>query len=153
MGRRRRSDSSSSSSSEDSEARRLRKERKRLKKEKKKLKKESKKKRRRRSKSPTAAKPVEGPKPPPPAARPSLLAAAMAPLSTGTVAGDRSGSFVGSGWSHGAPKRRAAHGPPARAPRRRERLASAPLALAARKMDPRVTVHAAARPPGPRGRP
>ena len=25
----------------------------------------------------------------------------MAPLSTGTVAGDRSGSFVGSGWSHG----------------------------------------------------
>ena len=100
MGRRRRSDSSSSSSSEDSEARRLRKERKRLKKEKKKLKKESKKKRRRRSKSPTAAKPVEGPKPPPPPARPSLLAA-MAPLSTGTVQGDRSGSFVGSGWSHG----------------------------------------------------
>ena len=100
MGRRRR-DSSSSSSSEDSEARRLRKEKKRLKKEKKRLKKESKKKRR-RSKSPTAAKPVEGPKPPPPAARPSLLAAAMAPLSTGTVAGDRSGSFVGSGWSHGA---------------------------------------------------
>ena len=103
MGRRRR-DSSSSSSSEDSEARRLRKERKRLKKEKKRLKKESKKKRR-RSKSPTAAKPVEGPKPPPPAARPSLLAAAMAPLSTGTVAGDRSGSFVGSGGSHGAPKK------------------------------------------------
>ena len=103
MGRRRR-DSSSSSSSEDSEARRLRKEKKRLKKEKKRLKKESKKKRR-RSKSPTAAKPVEGPKPPPPAARPSLLAAAMAPLSTGTVAGDRSGSFVGSGWSHGAPKK------------------------------------------------
>ena len=99
MGRRRRSDSSSSSSSEDSEARRLRKERKRLKKEKKRLKKESKKKRR-RSKSPTAAKPVEGPKPPP-AARPSLLAAAMAPLSTGTVAGDRSGSFAGAGWSHG----------------------------------------------------
>ena len=99
MGRRRRSDSSSSSSSEDSEARRLRKERKRLKKEKKRLKKESKKKRR-RSKSPTAAKPVEGPKPPPPAARPSLLAA-MAPLSTGTVAGDRSGSFAGAGWSHG----------------------------------------------------
>ena len=104
MGRRRRSESSSSSSSEDSEARRLRKERKRLKKEKKRLKKESKK-RRRRSKSPTAAKPVEGPKPPPPAARPSLLAAAMAPLSTGTVQGDRSGSFVGSGWSHGAPKK------------------------------------------------
>ena len=104
MGRRRRSESSSSSSSEDSEARRLRKERKRLKKEKKRLKKESKKKRR-RSKSPTAAKPVEGPQPPPPAARPSLLAAAMAPLSTGTVAGDRSGSFVGSGWSHGAPKK------------------------------------------------
>ncbi len=99
MGRRRRSESSSSSSSEDSEARRLRKERKRLKKEKKRLKKESKK-RRRRSKSPTAAKPVEGPKPPPPAARPSLLAA-MAPLSTGTVAGDRSGSFAGAGWSHG----------------------------------------------------
>ena len=98
MGRRRR-DSSSSSSSEDSEARRLRKEKKRLKKEKKRLKKESKK-RRRRSKSPTAAKPVEGPQPPPPPARPSLLAA-MAPLSTGTVAGDRSGSFVGSGWSHG----------------------------------------------------
>ena len=101
MGRRRRSESSSSSSSEDSEARRLRKERKRLKKERKKMKKESKKKRRRRSKSPTAAKPVEGPQPPP-AARPSLLAS-MAPLSTGTVAGDRSGSFVGSGWSHGAP--------------------------------------------------
>ena len=99
MGRRRR-DSSSSSSSEDSEARRLRKERKRLKKEKKRLKKEAKKKRR-QSKSPTAAKPVEGPKPPPPAARPSLLAAAMAPLSTGTVAGDRSGSFAGAGWSHG----------------------------------------------------
>ena len=99
MGRRRR-DSSSSSSSEDSEARRLRKEKKRLKKEKKRLKKESKKKRR-RSKSPTAAKPVEGPKPPPPPARPSLLAAAMAPLSTGTVAGDRSGSFAGAGWSHG----------------------------------------------------
>ena len=98
MGRRRR-DSSSSSSSEDSEARRLRKEKKRLKKEKKRLKKESKKKRR-RSKSPTAAKPVEGPKPPPPAARPSLLAA-MAPLSTGTVQGDRSGSFAGAGWSHG----------------------------------------------------
>ena len=98
MGRRRR-DSSSSSSSEDSEARRLRKEKKRLKKEKKRLKKESKK-RRRRSKSPTAAKPVEGPKPPPPAARPSLLAA-MAPLSTGTVQGDRSGSFAGAGWSHG----------------------------------------------------
>ena len=94
------SKSSSSSSSEDSEARRLRKERKRLKKEKKRLKKESKKKRR-RSKSPTAAKPVEGPPPPPPAARPSLLAAAMAPLSTGTVQGDRSGSFVGAGWSHG----------------------------------------------------
>ena len=96
MGRRRRSESSSSSSSEDSEARQLRKERKRLKKESKK--------KRRRSKSPTAAKPVEGPKPPPPPARPSLLAA-MAPLSTGTVAGDRSGSFVGSGWSHGAPKK------------------------------------------------
>ena len=103
MGRRRRSDSSSSSSSEDSEARRLRKEQKRLKKEKKRLKKESKKKRR-RSKSPTAAKPVEGPKPPPPPARPSLLAA-MAPLSTGTVQGDRSGSFAGAGWSHGAPKK------------------------------------------------
>ena len=99
MGRRRR-DSSSSSSSEDSEARRLRKEKKRLKKEKKRLKKESKKKRRRRSKSPTAAKPVEGPQPPPPVTRPSLLAA-MAPLSTGTVAGDRSGSFAGAGWSHG----------------------------------------------------
>ena len=65
------------------------------------MKKEMKRQKRRRSKSPTAAKPVEGPKPPPPAARPSLLAAAMAPLSTGTVAGDRSGSFVGSGWSHG----------------------------------------------------
>ena len=102
MGRHRRSDSSSSSSSEDSEARRLRKERKRLKKEKKRFKKESKKKRRRRSKSPTAAKPVEGPQPPPPPARPSLFAA-MAPLSTGTVAGDRSGSFVGAGWSHGGP--------------------------------------------------
>ena len=25
----------------------------------------------------------------------------MAPLSTGTVQGDRSGSFVGAGWSHG----------------------------------------------------
>ena len=99
MGRRRRSESSSSSSSEDSEARRLRKERKRLKKEKKRLKKESKK-RRRRSTSPVQQKPPEGPKPPPPAARPSLLAS-MAPLSTGTVAGDRSGSFVGSGWSHG----------------------------------------------------
>ena len=98
MGRRRRSDSSSSSSSEDSEARRLRKERKRLKKEKKRLKKESKKKRR-RSKSPVQRKTPEGP-PPPPAARPSLLAA-MAPLSTGTVAGDRSGSFAGAGWSHG----------------------------------------------------
>ena len=98
MGRRRR-DSSSSSSSEDSEARRLRKEKKRLKKEKKRLKKESKKKRR-RSKSPVRQKTPEGPKPPPPPARPSLLAA-MAPLSTGTVAGDRSGSFVGSGWSHG----------------------------------------------------
>ena len=104
MGRRRRSESSSSSSSEDSEARRLRKERKRLKKEKKRLKKEAKKKRRRRSKSPTAGKPVEGPQPPPPPARPSLLAS-MAPLSTGTVQGDRSGSFVGSGWSHGAPKK------------------------------------------------
>ena len=103
MGRRRRSESSSSSSSEDSEARRLRKERKRLKKEKKRLKKESKKKRR-RSKSPTAAKPVEGPKLPPPATRPSLLAA-MAPLSTGTVQGDRSGSFVGAGWSHGGATR------------------------------------------------
>ena len=99
MGRRRRDSSSSSSSSEDSEARRLRKEKKRLKKEKKKMKKEMKRQKRRRSKSPTAAKPVEGPKPPP-AVRPSLLAA-MAPLSTGTVQGDRSGSFVGSGWSHG----------------------------------------------------
>ena len=98
MGRRRRSESSSSSSSEDSEARRLRKERKRLKKEKKRLKKESKKKRR-RSKSPERQKIEAGPPRPPPA-RPSLLAA-MAPLSTGTVAGDRSGSFVGSGWSHG----------------------------------------------------
>ena len=103
MGRRRR-DSSSSSSSEDSEARRLRKEKKRLKKEKKRLKKESKKKRR-RSKSPVRQKTPEGPKPPPPPARPSLLAATMAPLSTGTVQGDRSGSFVGSGWSHGAPKK------------------------------------------------
>ena len=99
MGRRRRDSSSSSSSSEDSEARRLRKERKRLKKEKKRLKKESKKKRR-RSKSPVRQKTLEGPQPPPPPARPSLLAA-MAPLSTGTVQGDRSGSFVGSGWSHG----------------------------------------------------
>ena len=99
MGRRRRDSSSSSSSSEDSEARRLRKERKRLKKEKKRLKKESKKKRR-RSKSPVRQKTPEGPQPPPPPARPSLLAA-MAPLSTGTVQGDRSGSFVGSGWSHG----------------------------------------------------
>ena len=97
MGRRRR-DSSSSSSSEDSEARRLRKERKRLKKEKKRLKKESKKKRR-RSKSPERQKIEAGPPRPPPA-RPSLLAA-MAPLSTGTVQGDRSGSFVGAGWSHG----------------------------------------------------
>ena len=102
MGRRRRSESSSSSSSEDSEARRLRKERKRLKKEKKRLKKESKKKRR-RSKSPERPKIEAGPQRPPPA-RPSLLAA-MAPLSTGTVQGDRSGSFVGSGWSHGAPKK------------------------------------------------
>ena len=100
MGRRRRD--SSSSSSEDSEARRLRKARKRLKKEKKRLKKEAKKKRR-RSKSPVRRKTPEGPKPPPPA-RPSLLAA-LAPLSTGTVQGDRSGSFVGSGWSHGAPKK------------------------------------------------
>ena len=99
MGRRRRSESSSSSSSEDSEARRLRKERKRLKKEKKRLKKESKKKRR-RSKSPERPKIEAGPQRPPPA-RPSLLAAAMAPLSTGTVQGDRSGSFVGAGWSHG----------------------------------------------------
>ena len=102
MGRRRRSESSSSSSSAYSEARRLRKERKRLKKEKKRLKKESKKKRR-RSKSPERPKIEAGPQRPPPA-RPSLLAA-MAPLSTGTVAGDRSGSFVGSGWSHGAPKK------------------------------------------------
>ena len=101
MGRRRR-DSSSSSSSEDSEARRLRKEKKRLKKEKKRLKKESKKKRR-RSKSPERQKIEAGPPRPPPA-RPSLLAA-MAPLSTGTVQGDRSGSFVGAGWSHGAPKK------------------------------------------------
>ena len=100
MGRRRRSDSSSSSSSEDSEARRLRKERKRLKKEKKRMKKEMKRQKRRRSKSPVQRKTPEGP-PPPPAARPSLLAAAMAPLSTGTVAGDRSGSFAGAGWSHG----------------------------------------------------
>ena len=97
MGRRRR-DSSSSSSSEDSEARRLRKEKKRLKKEKKRLKKESKKKRR-RSKSPERQKIEAGPPRPPPA-RPSLLAA-MAPLSTGTVQGDRSGSFAGAGWSHG----------------------------------------------------
>ena len=98
MGRRRR-DSSSSSSSEDSEARRLRKEKKRLKKEKKKMKKEMKRQKRRRSKSPVQRKTPEGP-PPPPAARPSLLAT-MAPLSTGTVAGDRSGSFAGAGWSHG----------------------------------------------------
>jgi len=102
MGRRRRDSSSSSSSSEDSEARRLRKERKRLKKERKKMKKEAKK-RRRRSKSPERPKIEAGPQRPPPA-RPSLLAA-MAPLSTGTVQGDRSGSFVGSGWSHGAPKK------------------------------------------------
>ena len=100
MGRRRRSESSSSSSSEDSEARRLRKERKRLKKEKKRMKKEMKRQKRRRSKSPVQRKTPEGP-PPPPAARPSLLAAAMAPLSTGTVQGDRSGSFAGAGWSHG----------------------------------------------------
>jgi len=100
MGRRRRSDSSSSSSSEDSEARRLRKEKKRLKKEKKRMKKEMKRQKRRRSKSPVQRKTPEGP-PPPPAARPSLLAAAMAPLSTGTVQGDRSGSFAGAGWSHG----------------------------------------------------
>ena len=99
MGRRRR-DSSSSSSSEDSEARRLRKEKKRLKKEKKRMKKEMKRQKRRRSKSPVQRKTPEGPQPPPPPARPSLLAA-MAPLSTGTVQGDRSGSFVGSGWSHG----------------------------------------------------
>ena len=98
MGRRRRDSSSSSSSSEDSEARRLRKEKKRLKKEKKRLKKESKKKRR-RSKSPERPKIEAGPQRPPPA-RPSLLAA-MAPLSTGTVQGDRSGSFAGAGWSHG----------------------------------------------------
>ena len=104
MGRRRRSESSSSSSSEDSEARRLRKERKRLKKEKKRLKKETKKKRR-RSTSPVQQKTPEGP-PPPPAARPSLLAVAMAPLSTGTVQGDRSGSFVGSGWSHGGAQKK-----------------------------------------------
>ena len=65
------------------------------------MKKEMKRQKRRRSKSPVQQKPPEGPKPPPPAARPSLLAAAMAPLSTGTVQGDRSGSFVGSGWSHG----------------------------------------------------
>lgn len=97
MGRRRRSDSSSSSS-EDSEARRLRKEKKRHKKEKKKLKKESKKKRR-RSKSPQAKLSRAPPPPPPP--RPSLLAV-MAPLSTGTVQGDRSGAFVGAGWSHGS---------------------------------------------------
>ena len=63
------------------------------------MKKEMKRQKRRRSKSPVQRKTPEGP-PPPPAARPSLLAA-MAPLSTGTVAGDRSGSFVGSGWSHG----------------------------------------------------
>ena len=100
MGRRCR-DSSSSSSSEDSEARRLRKEKKRLKKEKKKMKKEMKRQKRRRSKSPVQRKTPEGPQPPPPAARPSLLAAAMAPLSTGTVQGDRSGSFAGAGWSHG----------------------------------------------------
>ena len=69
------------------------------------MKKEMKRQKRRRSKSPVVQrKTPEGP-PPPPAARPSLLAAAMAPLSTGTVAGDRSGSFVGSGWSHGAPKK------------------------------------------------
>ena len=64
------------------------------------MKKEMKRQKRRRSKSPVQRKTPEGP-PPPPAARPSLLAAAMAPLSTGTVQGDRSGSFVGSGWSHG----------------------------------------------------
>ena len=98
MGRRRR-DSSSSSSSEDSEARRLRKEKKRLKKEKKRMKKEMKRQKRRRSKSPERPKIEAGPQRPPPA-RPSLLAA-MAPLSTGTVQGDRSGSFAGAGWSHG----------------------------------------------------
>ena len=68
------------------------------------MKKEMKRQKRRRSKSPVQRKTPEGP-PAPPAARPSLLAAAMAPLSTGTVAGDRSGSFVGAGWSHGAPKK------------------------------------------------
>ena len=68
------------------------------------MKKEMKRQKRRRSKSPERPKIEAGPKPPPPAARPSLLAA-MAPLSTGTVQGDRSGSFVGAGWSHGAPKK------------------------------------------------
>ena len=68
------------------------------------MKKEMKRQKRRRSTSPVQQKTPEGPKPPPPAARPSLLAA-MAPLSTGTVAGDRSGSFAGAGWSHGAPKK------------------------------------------------
>ena len=65
------------------------------------MKKEMKRQKRRRSTSPVQQKTPEGPQPPPPAARPSLLAAAMAPLSTGTVAGDRSGSFAGAGWSHG----------------------------------------------------
>ena len=69
------------------------------------MKKEMKRQKRRRSTSPVQQKTPEGPQPPPPPARPSLLAAAMAPLSTGTVQGDRSGSFVGSGWSHGAPKK------------------------------------------------
>ena len=67
------------------------------------MKKEMKRQKRRRSKSPERPKIEAGPQRPPPA-RPSLLAA-MAPLSTGTVQGDRSGSFVGSGWSHGAPKK------------------------------------------------
>ena len=64
------------------------------------MKKEMKRQKRRRSKSPVQRKTPEGP-PPPPAARPSLLAS-MAPLSTGTVQGDRSGSFAGAGWSHGS---------------------------------------------------
>ena len=64
------------------------------------MKKEMKRQKRRRSKSPERPKIEAGPQRPPPA-RPSLLAAAMAPLSTGTVQGDRSGSFVGAGWSHG----------------------------------------------------
>ena len=70
------------------------------------MKKEMKRQKRRRSTSPVQQKTPEGPQPPPPPARPSLLAAAMAPLSTGTVQGDRSGSFVGSGWSHGGAQKK-----------------------------------------------